>query len=686
MSATYERFERYAARLLELQRAGAAKLDAPAKLKDRYARAAKRYFGYVKKHPRLARRLNREMKAAYASNKNPVRRRGNLVIVSGPHSHAYPARKTRVKKRRRNDGMGVSDLVMTPAYGAFGGAIQEGNYVGGPMHWMRRGIRNPKKAPRVIIQKAGPRAWSVRLPSPHVPGGVPYGRVEERDGKFYYSGPHTHGEARYSARSLSDAVLKLLNMQASWIGHGTRAAWMKSRGNPRRNPVPLFSEIPVRSLFHLVQPSSPTVETWRKIDGQHAEEVNSGDVTLIGPNYKAWPYTGKYGASYKNPLVHGYSRKSFDKNVKRERGRGVSKKRALGIAFATGRRAAKRAGVRIPKFLQRNPLDPFLHSRIAKALGWTVAQTQSMSLASLRELVRPVDPELAKDITREMGGGHHVSRRNPADTTAARELVLYIENDGDLYRQQTYPIIQNLARKTRKGTYDHKKAVKLWAYLAENGAKKYARDFGGTCNHIFTPDTRRAVAAMLADNYLEAVQYEVKKQSNKNPRYRQSPPGAPSLAASRASSWRSLTTSFPGASISSVTARGNPRNPKRRVTNAVLLRHVAIAADRLRRGVGSEVELRMTKDKARYRGISKARIDAAVRAGYGPVGNPKRRRNKNSGEMSFWKATIYSPTGKPIHRQVIQNTRAGAVASAKKLARTNPKVALDGPFKSRPAC
>jgi hypothetical protein len=64
---------------------------------------------------------------------------------------------------------------------------------------------------------------------------------------------------------------------------------------------------------------------------------------------------------------------------------------------------------------------------------------------------------------------------------------------------------------------------------------------------------------------------------------------------------------------------------------------------------------------------------------------PKRRRNAGTG-MSFWKATIYSPTGKPIHRQVIQNTRAGAMASAKKLARSNPKVALDGPYKSPPAC
>lgn len=43
-----------------------------------------------------------------------------------------------------------------------------------------------------------------------------------------------------------------------------------------------------------------------------------------------------------------------------------------------------------------------LHERIAKALGWTVAEAQSFSLPTLRELVRPVSPKLALLITDAM--------------------------------------------------------------------------------------------------------------------------------------------------------------------------------------------------------------------------------------------------------------------------------------------
>jgi hypothetical protein len=46
-----------------------------------------------------------------------------------------------------------------------------------------------------------------------------------------------------------------------------------------------------------------------------------------------------------------------------------------------------------------------LHERIAEALGWTVEQTRSLSLPSLRELVRPVSMKLAYEITLQIQGG-----------------------------------------------------------------------------------------------------------------------------------------------------------------------------------------------------------------------------------------------------------------------------------------
>lgn len=83
------------------------------------------------------------------------------------------------------------------------------------------------------------------------------------------------------------------------------------------------------------------------------------------------------------------------------------------------------------------------------------------------------------------------------DTAAARELKLLIDNDSDLYRQQGLPILVNLAKKKAKGVYDPVKAAKLYKYLADNGAKKYARDLGGRVS----PDTRRETARQFARDF-----------------------------------------------------------------------------------------------------------------------------------------------------------------------------------------
>jgi hypothetical protein len=128
-------------------------------------------------------------------------------------------------------------------------------------------------------------------------------------------------------------------------------------------------------------------------------------------------------------------------------------------------------------------------------------------------------------------------KRNPLPSyetkqmsTEAYELALFIENDGDLYRQQTLPIITNLQKKFTKGTYNHAASIKLWKRLADNGAKKYI--FEHVDRHgkrywfevpgfgIFTVTDRMQAAEWLADKYLEHVQqgYAFKtKPRAKNP-------------------------------------------------------------------------------------------------------------------------------------------------------------------------
>lgn len=95
--------------------------------------------------------------------------------------------------------------------------------------------------------------------------------------------------------------------------------------------------------------------------------------------------------------------------------------------------------------------------------------------------------------------------RQPVDQAAVDELMLYITNDGELYRRQVIPIIDNLRKKVKRGVYDADKAVKLWKYLADAGAKKYTQEFGTQGDFIFSPATREAVAVELRDNYDEEL-------------------------------------------------------------------------------------------------------------------------------------------------------------------------------------
>lgn len=121
----------------------------------------------------------------------------------------------------------------------------------------------------------------------------------------------------------------------------------------------------------------------------------------------------------------------------------------------------------------------------------------------------------AKGIRRRKGNPGHSNpkRSNPArskttpakipDVDAARELELYIDNDADLYFQRYLPMIINQLRKKKRGIYDAKKAPRLWLYLVDAGAQKYAKEFASArdWHKIFDITTRRHLAERYARNF-----------------------------------------------------------------------------------------------------------------------------------------------------------------------------------------
>ena len=90
-------------------------------------------------------------------------------------------------------------------------------------------------------------------------------------------------------------------------------------------------------------------------------------------------------------------------------------------------------------------------------------------------------------------------------TEEKRELELFIMNDQDLYRQMFLPILMNLARKMKRGVYNHQMAPKLWQYLVDQGARKYVMQNGGTVRNTFPKQARIELAKDMADEQMEML-------------------------------------------------------------------------------------------------------------------------------------------------------------------------------------
>lgn len=114
------------------------------------------------------------------------------------------------------------------------------------------------------------------------------------------------------------------------------------------------------------------------------------------------------------------------------------------------------------------------------------------------------------------------------DEVYAREIFLFGQSDGDLYRQRTTAIIDNLAKKYVKGTYDKTLARKLWRYWADDAAKRYAAEFlNQKTGFPVNVPTRELIAAMAEENYFEHVESESPKFAPKT-KVRKNPIGSAS--------------------------------------------------------------------------------------------------------------------------------------------------------------
>jgi hypothetical protein len=107
------------------------------------------------------------------------------------------------------------------------------------------------------------------------------------------------------------------------------------------------------------------------------------------------------------------------------------------------------------------------------------------------------------------------ARGGPVDHAAAGELKLYIDNDGDLYKQGAM-YRAALAKRMTKGTFDAALAAKGFGWIVDAGAKKYANtpSTGYAWNVLFSPATRKQVAKEMAEEW--AGEYRIQHRLTRN--------------------------------------------------------------------------------------------------------------------------------------------------------------------------
>lgn len=95
------------------------------------------------------------------------------------------------------------------------------------------------------------------------------------------------------------------------------------------------------------------------------------------------------------------------------------------------------------------------------------------------------------------------------ETVESQELLLYATNDGNLYYRMILPVIENLRKKAKKGTYDSEKAVDAYYRIACEASKMYNKDFG----YSFSVQDRFTCAVDMEKYYkYDQVFYELEKE------------------------------------------------------------------------------------------------------------------------------------------------------------------------------
>lgn len=166
-----------------------------------------------------------------------------------------------------------------------------------------------------------------------------------------------------------------------------------TRKRKRRNPVP------VRGLRY---------EVWVDRGGKFVPVHASDDKSYANDRAHTLNQRGQY--AYVQDASTGRIVGPYIHSMMQYRAQGHARKTMPAIVLRNPRRSSRR---------RANPeydIDQ-IRKRVAEKLGWTIGEVNTLSLPALREMVRPVSPKLAYEITLAMSSPvyfrHPARRSNP---------------------------------------------------------------------------------------------------------------------------------------------------------------------------------------------------------------------------------------------------------------------------------
>jgi hypothetical protein len=117
------------------------------------------------------------------------------------------------------------------------------------------------------------------------------------------------------------------------------------------------------------------------------------------------------------------------------------------------------------------------------------------TVSNPEKTISKIDKNLAKAVDKDM----------------VRDLTLIIENDGDVYRRFTTPVIANLKRKRAKGNFDDKLAIQAFVHVVENALRQpyFYRYYSYDIKSV-PVSVRYAVAKELLDGAMDEIEFEDK--------------------------------------------------------------------------------------------------------------------------------------------------------------------------------